>query len=119
MAITETTYTVDDHLNGKLPIVRGIYEHLVATLRTFGPVREEAKKTSIHLARTTAFAGVQTQKQAINLTIRSSTPVASPRIRKTEQVSANRYHLLVKLETVDDVDADLIAWLHAAYHLSA
>ena len=84
MATRETTYTVDDHLNGKSPIVRDIYEHLVAALRTFGPVREEAKKTSIHLMHTTAFAGVQAQKHAINLTIRSNTPVASSRLPKTE-----------------------------------
>jgi hypothetical protein len=118
MANHENSYAVAVHFVGKSPVVHAIYERLIAAVEPFGPVTQDPKKTSIHLTNTTAFAGVQTQKQAILLTIRANTPVDSLRIRKTEQVSTNRYHLIVKLETVDDVDAELLTLLHAAYELS-
>ena len=60
--MTETTYSVDDQFIGKAPDVRAAYDLLVAQLRTFGPVQEQPKKTSIHLANTSGFAGVHTRK---------------------------------------------------------
>jgi hypothetical protein len=80
-------------------------------------VREEPKKTSIHLARNTAFAGVATQRAALILTLKASADITSPRIRKHEQASANRWHLDLRLEKPSDVDADLRSWLRAAYAL--
>jgi hypothetical protein len=34
-------------------------------------------------------------------------------------VSANRWHLDVKLAVAGDIDAELLAWLRAAYDLAA
>ncbi|GAC1360390.1 MAG: hypothetical protein NVS4B8_20170 [Herpetosiphon sp.] len=106
---------IEQHFVGKGPIVRATYNQIVALTRQFGPVREDAKKTSIHLANKAAFAGVQTQKQALNLIIRSNVIISSPRIRKVEQVSAGRYHLLIKLARPEEIDGELREWLHQAY----
>jgi Domain of unknown function (DUF5655) len=80
---------------------------------------EDPKKTSIHLNRRTAFAGIATRKDSLLLTIKASADNPSPRIRKHEKVSANRWHLEVLLTTPDDVDAELKKWLEAAYELAA
>lgn len=52
------------------PVVREIYGRLSEVLRALGPFREDPKKTSLHLVRTTGFAGVHPRKQALVLTLR-------------------------------------------------
>ena len=109
---------VTTHFEDKDPIVRKIYDHLLKHSRRFGPVVEDPKKTSIHLNNATAFAGVTTRRNAIILTIKSDRDLDSPRIHKSEQTSARRFHHQVKLTAPTDVDAELIRWLKDAYGLS-
>lgn len=111
-------YSVDDHFRGKEPIVRTLYTQLLTALEQFGPIRQEPKKTSIHLAHTVGFAGVQTRKNYLLLNIRSDHPIESPRIVKAEQVSKSRFHQEVKLGTSRDIDDELLSWLKSAYQLS-
>lgn len=112
-------FTVKSHFEGKYPAVRQIYDRLLRAAEKFGPVKEEAKKTSIHLVNRTAFAGVATRKSALVLTIKSDRKLPSPRIHKSEQTSASRYHHEVKLTSPAEVDSELVQWLKAAYALSA
>ena len=42
-------FTVTSHFEGKDPIVREIYDQLIETIKGFGPIVEEPKKTSIHI----------------------------------------------------------------------
>jgi len=88
-------------------------------VRRFGDVTEDPKKTSIHLNRASAFAGVATRKDAILLTLKAPADIASDRIVKREQVSARRWHLELRVKGPEDVDAELVAWLKTAYELSA
>ena len=101
------------------PPVRAIYKRLLSTAKTIGPFTEDPKKTSIHLTRRSAFAGIATRKNALILTIKSATDIKSPRIFKREQASANRWHLEVRLEDPAQVDAELREWLKAAMELAA
>lgn len=111
--------TVQSHFAGKDEAVLRIYDRLLKNSRKFGPVTEDPKKTSIHLNHRTAFAGVATRKSAIILTIKSDRQLSSPRIHKSEQTSASRFHHEVRLSSPADVDAELTRWLKAAYELSS
>ncbi len=110
--------TIDDHFTGREPQVREIYDRLLKTARGFGEMHEEPKKTSIHLARESAFAGVATKKDAIVLTIKAADNIDSPRILKREQASAHRWHLELRLTKPADVDAEVKRWLKSAYEIS-
>ena len=110
--------TVNAHFENRDAVVRQIYDRLLKSARTFGPVVEDPKKTSIHLVNRTAFAGVATRKSAIVLTIKADSDISSPRIHKSEQASARRFHHEVKLTSPADVDSELIGWLKHAYTLS-
>ena len=112
-------FTVESHFAGKDVSVRKIYERLLKNSRKFGSVIEDPKKTSIHLNNKTAFAGVATRKSAIILTIKSDRKLSSPRIHKSEQTSASRFHHEVRLTSPADVDAELTGWLRAAFELSS
>ena len=112
-----TGFSVDDHFVGKEPVVRDTYDSLLKAIKRFGEFQQEPHKTSIHLVNGSAFAGVATRKGYILLNIRTGYPIESSRVTKTEQVSRNRYHHLVKLEKPKDVDAELVKWLKDAYQL--
>ncbi len=105
--------------SGKAPEALATYRALTTALTGLGPFVEEPKKTSIHLNRKSAFAGVHPRKAAILLVIRSAEPIKSPRIRKLERVSANRWHNEMLLTAPAEVDPEVLGWLGAAYALSA
>jgi hypothetical protein len=113
-----TRPTVDQHFAGRDPAVRAIYDRILEIAQEFGAVRQEPKKTSIHLARRSAFAGITTRKDSLILTIKSSTNIRSSRIVKREQVSAGRWHLDVRLENPDQADTELRSWLQQSFDLS-
>ena len=111
-------HTVAQHFERSEPQVQAVYEKIVKTARAFGPVGEDPKKTSIHLTRRTAFAGVATRKTALILTLKAAADIRSERIVKHEQASANRWHLEVRLEQPRDVDATVTEWIKQAYSLA-
>jgi hypothetical protein len=110
--------TVEQHFEGKQPHVRAIYDALLRASRALGPFEEDPKKTSIHLNRNSAFAGVATRKDAIILTIKSAADIKDARVMRRQQASANRWHVEIRLGEPKDVDAQLKQWLKAAYALA-
>ena len=117
MATPSTSHAVQEHFDKCLPAVEATYARILETAGKLGPFQQEAKKTSIHLVRKTAFAGIATRKTGLILTLKSNTNVTSKRIAKREQVSANRWHLEIRLETPEHVDSELASWLKRAYEL--
>jgi uncharacterized protein DUF5655 len=111
-------HTVEEHFKNRAPIVKATYAAIVKAAKRLGPMHEEPKKTSIHLARKSAFAGIATRKSALILTLKSEADVASKRILKREQLSANRWYFEIKLEAPDQVDREVLGWLKKAYDLA-
>jgi hypothetical protein len=109
---------VQSHFTGKDAKVRATYSSLLDATRALGPFTEEAKKTSIHLLRRTAFAGVATRRSSLILTLKSDRDIRSPRILKRQQTSTKRWHLDVRLAEPAEVDRQLTGWLRAAYELA-
>jgi Domain of unknown function (DUF5655)/Bacteriocin-protection, YdeI or OmpD-Associated/Domain of unknown function (DUF1905) len=110
--------SVKEHFEGRASSVAATYSAILEAAKALGPVAEDPKKTSIHLVRSTAFAGVAVQKSALVLTLKSDRDVSSRRIRRREQASASRWHLEVRLERPDEVDDDVRRWLERAYSLA-
>ena len=110
--------TVADHFKNKPVPVRAIYDKLLALCKKIGDITEDPKKTSIHLVRDSALAGIEVRQNYLLLNIKSDHALVSPRIAKSEQLSAKRYHQKVKLTSPNDVDVELKQWLKEAYGLS-
>ena len=111
-------HSVRTHFENRDPGVKEIYQAILTTARKFGPVKEDPKKTSIHLVRKTAFAGIATRKTALILTLKSDSDIANKRILRREQASAHRWHLEIKLDAPEQVDKEIVAWLKKAYELA-
>lgn len=118
MAATTGVLKVKDHFDNRDPAVKATYDAILAAARELGPVVEEAKKTSIHLVRNTAFAGLATRKSALILTLKSAHDIDSNRVVKREQTSANRWHVEIRLTEPVEVDRELTGWMKKAYELS-
>jgi hypothetical protein len=116
--MTTNGFRVQDHFKDRAPVVRKTYDAILKAARKLGPAKEDPKKTSIHLARNTAFAGIATRKNALILTLKSATDIKNPRIMKREQASANRWHVEIKLEDPKQVDRELVGWLKKSYELA-
>ena len=116
--MTSNGHTIKEHFENRAPEVKATYAAILNAAKKLGPVKEEAKKTSIHLVRKSAFAGVATRKTALILTLKSDADVVNKRIKKREQASANRWHLEIKLEVPAQVDEEVLGWLKNAYSLA-
>jgi len=81
------------------------------------PSRSNLKKQVYILGNRFGFAGVYTQKRAINLEVHLNHSIISPRINRVVQASANRFHHTLKLTRPEDVDDELMQWLREAYEL--
>lgn len=96
-----------------------LYQKLLESIRLIGPFQEEMKKTSIHLVRRSAFAGVQFRKVHLLLTLKASRSMESSRMTKVEQLSKNRWYMVMKLTNAGEIDAELMGWIRESYDLCA
>jgi hypothetical protein len=109
---------ISDHFLKSTPAVRATYDAILRVSRKFGEVEEDPKKTSIHLVRRSAFAGIATRKEKLILTLKAPADIASARVAKREQVSAHRWHVEVPLSAPAEVDRDVVGWLRQAWEMS-
>jgi hypothetical protein len=110
--------TVQIHFINRSPAVRQIYDRILKVSRPFGPVKEDPKKTSIHLVNASAYAGIQNRREALILTLKSETDIDSDRIFRRQRASARRWYLEIKLTSPEQVDDELIRLLEASYRIS-
>lgn len=102
-----------------------IYTALVSELKSrVGATNavEDLKQTCVHINAGkdgTAYLGLHPRKGGILVNIRSEKPIPSSRIRKTEQVSKNRFHCEVILTDPGEVNEELLGWLEAAWQAVA
>ena len=109
--------TIEQHFKNKPENILLIYDKLLSELRKFGTVKEKPNNSSIHLENKYGFAGVYTKRKYILLHIHLSEPLDNERIEKIEQISKNRFKHIVKLNSLSDIDKELLAWLKEAYEL--
>ena len=101
------------------PVAAWIYRCLLGALAPYGPIRVEPKRTCLHLCGArSAFAGVHPRREGVLLTIRTAAPIESPRVRKSERVSASRAHNDLLLTDPAQVDDELAGWLAEGLRLS-
>ena len=101
------------------PAASALYAAIIAALTDLGPFEVEAKKTSLHITNGRAFLGVHPRRGALLLNIVTTEQLHSPRVRKAEHVSANRWHNEVLLAGPSELDSELRGWLAGAYALTA
>lgn len=101
------------------PEVRALVRALIAHALTLPGVAVDPKGTCLHLNHRVAFAGLHPRRNALLLNLRTAAAIESPRIRRLERASANRYHNEMLVAAVDEIDDELMGWIAAAHALAA
>jgi hypothetical protein len=101
------------------PGALAVAEGLLAGLKALPDVSIDPKATCLHVKRRTAFAGLHPRRDAVLLNLRTAEPIQSPRIRKTERVSAHRWHNELLVDSIAALDAELAAWIAEAHALAS
>ena len=80
-------------------------------------VQENA--SSFHVARGRAFLGIHPRRGGILVNIVLNRQLESERLHRSDRVSANRWHNEFILLGPEAIDAELLAWIHEGYDLTA
>lgn len=100
------------------PEVRALVRTLIGRALALTGTAVDPKGTCLHLNHRVAFAGLHPRRNALFLNLRTAAPIESPRIRRLEQASANRYHNEMLVASADEIDDELIGWLAGAHALA-
>lgn len=99
------------------PVSASIYDALLQYLNTLGEYSVEKKKSSLHITKQRAFLGVHPRSNGLLLNIVTEKPLRDAVIKKTEQVSANRYHNEMVLADASELSSKVKGWIAEAYQL--
>jgi hypothetical protein len=116
---TSTINAIEEHFAGKPDCVKATYEAVIKYLEQLGPLSVEPKKTCLHIVNRTALAGIYPRKGYLQLELKSDYDITDPLIFKSEQISKNRFHHIVRLSSTDAFTEKIAGWIRDAYHLSA
>lgn len=105
-------------INGD-PGSAALWDELLGLLEGLGDHAVEVKKGSLHVTHGRAFLGVHPRKGALLLNIVLTERLEGERIRRAEKVSANRWHNELLVSAPGQIDAELRAWISAAYSLTS
>ncbi len=100
------------------PASAAVYAKLRADLDTFADYQVEVKQTSLHIVHGRAFLGVHPRKDGILLNVVTQSPLSSDRLKKSEKISANRFHNEIELRSEKDLDTEVLTWIKQAYSLT-
>jgi uncharacterized protein DUF5655 len=107
--------SVDSHFAGADPVVREVFDAIVAATTALGPFDILAEKTRIAFHARMSFAAFTVRRHWLDGHVVLARQVFSPRFRWIEVYSrANVVHAF-RLARPDDVDEEVRAWLAEAY----
>jgi hypothetical protein len=111
-------YTVETFLAGKGPHARALFEKFESMVAACGPYTVSPAKTRVAFMGRVRFAGVSAiSSKGLTIGFGLPYPVESPRIHRIENPIPSWYAHYMRVTSLDELDAELQAWLDRAYHL--
>jgi hypothetical protein len=108
-------YPLDDHFEGRDPVVREVFDRLVQILETFGPLTVYAQKTRIVCQVRVRFAGAITRRHALQAHLWLKRRAEHPRLRDVELLPPDNYIHRFAFDAVDQLDAAFTRLAREAY----
>lgn len=105
------------HFTGKDPLVRDLYNHLLATLQQFGPVSVYPLKSRIIFQAEVQFAAAVTHTHWLEGQFWLRRSAHHPCITRIEMGIYRDYGHIFKLARPEDLDEGLVKLLQEAYVL--
>jgi hypothetical protein len=110
-----TLHDLEHHFASRDPIVRQIYDRVIAAMNSIGPVIILLEKTRIAFQVRMSFAQVTPRQKWLDGHVVLPRRLEHPRFRRIETFSTRNHVHAFRLEKPDDVDDTVVAWLREAY----
>lgn len=117
--------TLDEYF-GEAALARRLFDTLAQEISRFGKVRVRVSRSQIAFRRRKNVAVVWMPGKYLKgpvaplvLTLSFTERNSSPRLKQVIQTSTNRFTHHLELYRVEDIDAEVRAWLHSAWEAAA
>ena len=97
---------------------RALYNLLIGKVREFGEVEIHVAKWSLTVRRLSTFLSIMVGKNHLTLVFISTVPIDEFPVYQNYHHTATKYSNLVKIESADEIDDQLIRWLKQAWELA-
>ena len=109
--------TLASHFAGKPPKVRLIFDRLLALAKKNGPVIVLREKTRIAFQVRMSFAAFVIRRNWVDGHVILARRLDHPRFRRIETFSPRNHLHAFRFESVEEIDAEVAAWLAEAYRV--
>jgi hypothetical protein len=110
-------FTLASHFKRKSPAVRAIFEKVLRVAKRNGPITVLPEKTRIAFQVRMSFAAFVIRKNWIDGHVVLARRFENPRFRRIETFSPRNHLHAFRFERVEEVDAEVSAWLAEAYQV--
>ncbi len=102
---------IEKHFIGKPEGLRLAFEKILAEVSTFGHIQVTSLNGAIMFAGASSFLAFKTRKAYAELELLSDTEINEFPVYKTIKVSKSRVALFVRIQSVEEVDQQLLRWI--------
>jgi hypothetical protein len=110
-------YTLASHFAGKPAAARAIFNKLLLLAKRNGPVTVLPEKTRIAFQVRMSFAAFVIRQNWVDGHVVLARRLENPRFRRIETFSPRNHLHAFRFESVNEVDAEVAAWLAEAYRV--
>ena len=112
-------HTVDEHFDGKSPLMRNLFEALAQVVRCFGPVHIYAQKTRIVFQTRGRFVAVTPRKHHLGGHIWLKRPRPHPLVHRIDNLLDRDFVHNFRLTRLEDLDQRFCDLLREAYSVGS
>jgi hypothetical protein len=108
-------FTVEEHLKGKSPRVVSLYKRFAELVEECGPVALAPSKSRIGFQVRMIFAAVSLNQRSLSCHVVLSRRLKNSRFISILSLSPRNHVHRFRIQSVDELDHEVIAWLKEAY----
>jgi endogenous inhibitor of DNA gyrase (YacG/DUF329 family) len=108
-------HDLETHFAGKSPLIRAIFDAVLAAVKRCGPVIVLPEKSRIAFQVRMSFAQVSPRSQWLDGHVVLARRFEHPRFRRIDTISLHNHVHHFRLTSVSDIDREFEAWLAEAY----
>jgi hypothetical protein len=113
-----TQYDQNLFFKGRVPAMVELCNDLIYRVKQFGEVEVYTGKWNLTLRHYSTFLSIIIEKSHLTLVFISEEPIDEFPVYQTHHHTSSRFSNLVKIESLDEIDDQLMNWLKRAWELA-
>ncbi len=108
---------ITGHFENKNEVIYSLYKRLEEITKEFGEIRISSTKNAILFASKYTFLAFKPKKRFLDIEFIFNEELIDFPIYKTVKISKSRYAIFIRLDTLEQIDKQLINWIHKSFRL--